>query len=160
MIDPKRSVSIKTDTLSRSYRLRITSWLFKPKYSGEYPAWSSTTKENYPITKPYQEVCDVCLDSKKLILNTLQQLEGIESDAVFVVFVCLGSLAFLFIYQHSWSPVMQFFCCFFNFKELANCRKFDFWASCDFCTIPSSKKARNVLSFFIYSVTEIVHMTL
>ena len=50
-----------------------------------------------PINKSFQEVGDVCLDSKKLILKTLQQLEVIESDAVIVVFVCLCFLALLFI---------------------------------------------------------------
>ena len=111
MMDAKQFVSINPIPYPSHVGLKITSRSSKPKYSCEYPGRSTIAKENYarrkyqltecgyksPITKPYQEVCDVCLDSKKLILNTLQQLEGIKSDAVFVVFVCLGSLAFLFI---------------------------------------------------------------
>ena len=45
----------------------------------------------------YQEVGDVWLDFKKLILNTLCHLENTESDPVVVTFVCFSPFAFLYI---------------------------------------------------------------
>ena len=110
MIDPKQFVSIKPIPYPSHVGLKITSRSSKPKYSCEYPGRSTIAKENYarhkyqltecgyksPINKPYQEVGDVCLDSKKLILNTLQQLEVTESDAVIIIFVCFLFLDSLF----------------------------------------------------------------
>ena len=123
MMDAKQFVSIKPIPYPSHVGLKITSRSSKPKYSCEYPGRSTIAKENYarrkyqltecgyksPITKPYQEVGDVCLDSKKLILNTLQQLEMIERDAVIVVFVCFCSLFFYLVaFLDSTRPVTYF----------------------------------------------------
>ena len=123
MMDAKQFVSIKPIPYPSHVGLKITSRSSKPKYSCEYPGRSTIAKENYarrkyqltecgyksPITKPYQEVGDVCLDSKKLILNTLQQLEVIESDAVIVVFVCFCSLFFYIVaFLDSTRPITHF----------------------------------------------------
>ena len=95
MIDSKQFVSIKLIPYPGHVGLMITSQSPKPKYSCKHPAESAIAKKNYdnyarwknyitecgyksPITKSYQEVSNVGLDSKKLILNTLQQLEVIE----------------------------------------------------------------------------------
>ena len=106
MIDPKQFVSIKLIPYPSLVGLKITSRLSKPKYSCEYLGRSTIAKENYarrkywltecgyksPITKPYQELGDVSLDSKKLILNIEQQLEVTENDAVIIVYVLFCSL--------------------------------------------------------------------
>ena len=107
----KGVVSIKSIPYHSHVGIKITCRLSKPKYSCEYPGWSTITKENYArrkyqltecgyksfITKPYQEVSDVCLDSKKLISNTLQKLEVMGSDVVTVVFVFFVRCFFILV---------------------------------------------------------------
>jgi len=94
MLDPKKYVAIKAIPYESHVGLRITARSFNPNYTCEYPKRTSVAKENYErrsyqltecgyrssVYKPYQEVGHVILDSKQLILETLQQKTELDEN--------------------------------------------------------------------------------
>lgn len=91
-MDPKQFLSIKPIPSASHVGLKITARSSNPNYTCEYPRRPSVAKGNYRrrkyqidncgyrsvSTKPYQEVGNVVLDSRKLILSTLGQEEKPE----------------------------------------------------------------------------------
>lgn len=98
-MDPKQFLSIKPIPSASHVGLKITARSSNPNYTCEYPRRPSVAKGNYRrrkyqidncgyrsvSTKPYQEVGNVVLDSRKLILSTLGQEEKPEEKEVVFV---------------------------------------------------------------------------
>ena len=110
MSDPRQYVTIQQIPYTSHVGLKITSRSSTPNYTCEYPQRSVVAKHNYArrkfqlsqcgykseLTKPYQEVGNVALDSKQLILTTLGQEELVKKKEV----IFLYYLEFVYLTSH------------------------------------------------------------